>query len=189
MSLRRGCAAMICVVGLAACATGQTAIITHEYFAPTYGPKLLNSAGKYQAVPVEIVGNPFAAPKATVDAAMMNAVRRTAYGGRIAFTANPEGEVRSPFRLVAIFTPSPRIGHADVCTGSREQERQPLGGLELMMTYCFGERALSSVRARRADLGGPDDPAFDRFVRNTAAALFQPRKEDGNGPDGDDFFE
>jgi hypothetical protein len=180
---------MICALGITACATGQTAVITHEYFAPTYGPKLLNSAGKYNAVPVEIVGSPFAAPKPAVDTAVMNAVRRTAYGGRVAFTANPEGQIRSPFRLVAIFTPSQRIGHADVCAGSREQERQPLGGLELMMTYCFGEQALSSVRARRAQLDGPADPAFDRFVRNTTATLFQPRKQDGNGPDANDFFD
>lgn len=188
MILKRRFAAVLGVLALAGCAAGSMTVYTHEYFAPTYSPRLMNTAGKYDAVPVDIVGNPFDAPKPSLDAAVVDAVRRTAYGGRIAFTANPSGDVRSPFRLVAIFMPSHRIGHADVCAGSRTLATEPPDRFEMMLTYCFGGQSLTSLRARGAGFSGPADPAFDRFVRNATATLFRPRKEDVNGRD-DDFMD
>lgn len=172
---------------LAACAGAATPVIWREYIAPTYGPKLLNSAGQSRQVPAEIVGNPFAAAKPALDAAVMRAVRETAYGSRIPLTTTPQADLRPAFRLVAIFAPSRTIGPFDVCTGSRRQAQAPAGPLVLMLTYCFNDQPLSSLRARSTGLRGPDDPAFARFVRNAAAVLFQMRREDADGRD-DDFL-
>lgn len=175
---------------LTACASQRGIIISRAYIAPTYGPTLLNSAGKYDGVKLEIVGNPFDAPEELVDAAVADAVMNTGFASRLPLTTG-EADPRSPFRMVVLFEPAIDINFEDICRGSRKQADQPAATTQMMLTYCFGDSALTSLRARRGGLRRPDDPAFDSFVRNATAALFPPRDEtgtNGRGGDDNDFF-
>jgi len=173
---------------LAACASQRGIVMTRSYIAPTYGPTILNSAGKYDGVKLEVVGNPFAAPDEAVHAATAEAIRTTGFASRLPLTTG-EADPRSPFRLVALFSPAIDINFDDICYGSRKQAATPPEKTELMLTYCFGEGALTSLRARRGGIAGPDDPRFESFVRNATAALFPPRDETAGDGRDDDFFD
>jgi len=173
---------------LAACASQRGIVISRDHIAAIYGPTILNSAGKYDGVKLEVVGNPFAAPEAAVHAATAEAIRTTGFASRLPLTTG-DADPRSPFFLVALFSPAIDINFDDVCYGSRKQAPTPPETTELMLTYCFGESALTSLRARRGGIAGPEDPRFDSFVRNATAALFPPRDETAGDGRDDGFFD
>jgi len=174
---------------LAACTAPRQDVITRSYLAPTYGPNTLAAARTYDATPVEIVGNPFPVPREAVTARVVEAINGTGAVGKVTFTTG-ETDPRNPYRLVVLFDPSATIGHAQVCDGSRRQADQPARGIAMMLTYCLGRKALTSLRARTAGIDGPDDPAFRRFLRNAMTALFPPQSEvrRNGGRARDDFF-
>ena len=176
---------------LAACTAPRTAMISREHISATYSSLVLNAAGRYDGVALEVVGNPFVAQQADVNRAVLDNVRDTRLAANIPFTLDPP-DPRSPYRLVVIFDAASGISHPQVCKGSRRQADTPAGGVRMMMTYCLGEKAVTSLRARQGGLNGPGDPAFGRFVRNATAALFPPTTEihDTGGRDkGGGFFD
>ena len=177
------------VLAVGACTAPRQDVITRSYLAPTYGPTTLSAARKYDATPVDIAGNPFPVPDNLVKEHVVEAVNGAGAVGNQRFAA--EGtDPRNPYRLVVLFQPSTTIGHPRVCRGARTQAEDPGPGVEMMLTYCLGKKALSSLRARQSGFDGPDDPAFRRFLRNAMSALFPPRNEirRNGGRDGNNGF-
>jgi len=185
-------AALVSTLSLAACESPGTDMILSDYIAPTYNPTLLNAAARYDAVPVEVTGNPFGGDKERLTRVIADSVRETPLASRIPF-APATAAMTAPYRLVVIFDPARNLGFASVCErGSRRQAETPGPGLRMMMTYCLGRDAITSLRLRHGGFDGaegPDTPAFRRLVQNATAALFPPRTEiRGNNGDGDGFF-
>jgi hypothetical protein len=56
----------------------------------------------------------------------------------------------------------------------------------MMMTYCWGDRALSSLRAKQGGIVGPDDPKLRNLVQQATLKLLPARDIDA-GNDNPDF--
>lgn len=184
--------ALAATASLAACQSPGTDMILSDYIAPTYNPTLLNAAARYDAVPVEVVGNPFGGDPAALAEVVAESVRETPLASQIPFQPATEA-MGAPYRLVVIFDAARSQGFASVCSrGSRRRADTAGPGLRMMMTYCLGSQTITSLRLRHGGFDtteGPDTPAFRRLVQNATAALFPPRTEiRGNSGDGDGFF-
>lgn len=193
MRLRRAslCNALTlaCLVFLGSC-TQHGALITRAYISPTYSPTVINSAARYDILPVEVAGTPFSGNNTRLAEAVVSAIRNVGSVANLPFApAGDHPSPKTPYRMVVLFDAAPDISHYNVCNGSRKRDAAG-ASVRMMLTLCLGKDVVTSLRARRKGLTGPEAPDFRRFVKNATAALF-PRRDETRGDgsrDDDDFF-
>jgi len=177
-SLVRTATAFAAVGLLAACAGGTT-VISNEYRSSTYDPKVLNYPAGKGRLYTEVVGHPFGGPDDALAARVLSTFEKAHFGNPVPLTTDPaQVEKSGGYRLVALFDPAIDINYGDVCAGNRKQQPASGGETTVLLTYCLGNKAITSVRARQSGLGGVDDPAFEGFLAQASSALFPPRPEE-----------
>lgn len=174
------------VTMLAACAGAP--MVRPVTIVGGYTPQLLNYAAGKGGMLTEVIGNPFNAPKAEVDAVVLAALERSHYGPHFPFfTQAPEGYT-SPYRVVVALDPAPGVGARTLCAGRAEtRPRAPAELNRVEAALCARELVITSTGGRVAGPLGPRDPVFVRLIEQIALTLFppfDPDRQDGR----DDFF-
>lgn len=180
------CAAATGVAALlAGCAAlpGQT-VITHERQASTYSPQIVNYTASRGGLYVEVVPGRLARAPQRFEQQTLAALRRSRVGNLVALTPDPAVGEATSTRLVVLFDPG-AVEAYDVCAGAREQSRDGAPG-HVMMTFCQGQKPMTSVRARNAAVSAARSPEFTEMLQAASAALFPPKRLDrGDGADFD----
>ena len=112
-----------------------------------------------------VVGNPFDAPKAETERAILAAMQGEDKGLRTNFTTTPTTNYKND-RIVMIFNPPGYFAPRNVCAISSGHDGKNSGGtMVLAALYCDGDRLQYGVAASRKALKSPQDPQFTRFVK------------------------
>lgn len=170
-------ARFILVLGLTAVVAGcaGTAVITSEYLTSTYHPRFLNSVAKYGALRTQIVGNPFDAPKQEVDAAITRVMSRAHPGPQFPLVTSPDEPARrSPYRVVVLFDPASYLARNQVCVGDTRQGQPVAGRIRMLMVFCTGSYAISSLVAQLPSVASPDDSRFAAALGQATITLMPP---------------
>lgn len=167
---------------LASCAgapTTQPATVTG-----TYSPRLLEYVAGKGGMLTQVVGNPFSAPKAEVDAAILSIMEKSHFGARFPFfTEAPEGYT-SPYRVVVALDPAPGTSAYALCAGNvRIQPRGPSDPNRVVAAFCARERVVTANQGHVHGPSGPRDPAFVRLIAQLSHSLFPPNDQERGSPE------
>ena len=108
---------------LATCAAG-TGIVHHVYIDGSYTKQEVAYAIGGRDVRTEILGNPFAGPQATFDAAVTAAMHGAHFGPPANFTTTPSDSARHPYWVRLVFN-GPAAGNGDALCAGRPQAVAP----------------------------------------------------------------
>ncbi|MCK6454105.1 MAG: hypothetical protein L6R19_25090 [Alphaproteobacteria bacterium] len=178
-----GLAATAALLAVAA-ATPSEAFTRHEQMWSSYDPTEINGAHGGRMLPTLVTGNPFGGPQEAFAEAVVGAMRGSR-GGR---PTDPAVAATAPMRVLMMF-------NAATLTGDRLCDRRqplavgdagpraPTGGarVELVATYCRGDRPMTQVTASLDGASGPDDPRFQDFIKQVTLSLFPSRNPDMQG--------
>lgn len=167
-----------------ACSTGGV-VLSPTSFYITYTPSVVNSAAASGGMLVEVVGNPFDAPKADLERAITSAMTGSHFGPRVQFvTAKPEG-FTSPYRIVLLFDNARNYTEAKLCREGTTIEPEGGGGdfVKVHAALCAGTQPLTGVNGRAGEVTSPDDPKFRRLMSQITTNLLPPVNPDRR--DGD----
>lgn len=167
-------AASLMVLSLAAACAGGP-IVHPGNVSSGYTPDILNYSAAKGGMLIEVAGNPFARPKAELDAAVVETAAKSHFGQKIPFfTQAPEGYT-SPYRVVFAMNPARGIDAYSLCAGKIEtRARAPKESDRVTAALCAREVVITSVRGSVAGPLGPRDPAFLNLIAQMSQALFPP---------------
>lgn len=166
--------------GLAALLAGcaQSASVPHTYVDGAYRPSYLGYAASRGGMMTEVVGNPFAAPKPALDAAVTETLQASHFGPELPFFTEPPEGYSSYYRVVVLLNPAPGAAPSRLCE-QPAQPQSPAGGrVGVLAAFCNGPYRITSAGGSIAAAQGPDDPAFRGLLRQVAVLLFPPRPDD-----------
>ena len=180
----RPAAAVVVTGTLAACASESFTTTTHVDRSGSYSPRLVYAASKYDAVKMDVAGNPFPGSGAAFSRVVYDAVSTTSVARPIPLTLG-QGDPDSGYRMIVVANPASRFDRHAACRGERRHADRTGGSVELLMTYCLWQRSITSLRARRDGVTGPGDPALHDMVQQAMVQMFPPIDETRHG--GGDF--
>jgi hypothetical protein len=114
---------------------------------------------------VEIRGNPFAAPAAQLERAILASMENSLANGLPFRFATHSSRARPGWRFLLLFGVPPTLNSASICVKSQETVIDPAQRpLLIQAAYCAGDRLLAESAGRIAAPKGPDDPVFHALI-------------------------
>ena len=160
--------------------------IASTYVANNYSTSLLMRATTARALPVRVVGQPFAEMSQNEFAKTVIDDMPTGFLNRSEYMLDPGGIAVGGFRMVWNFDPDPRGSVEDICQG-RTGRRAPTKQLRAAVALCIGPDAFVANYGT-LEVTGPDDPHFASFVRQmTLSTLLAPDPGKGSRAGGLDM--
>ncbi|MFO1059534.1 MAG: hypothetical protein U1E53_21510 [Dongiaceae bacterium] len=161
--------AFVLVILLAACTPGS-GIIAHRTVDYAYTFDELTSK---PSLPLEIRGNPFAAPPERLAGVLSATMYDAHFGPPVAFVP-AAGDVPLPYAVRLLFNGPIASDHLHFCLGPPPPVAPAPGQrpVRLLAGFCRDGLALTYLTAELPAADGPDDPRFVAFVRMVTMALF-----------------
>jgi hypothetical protein len=140
-------------------------------------------------LPTVVTGNPFAVP----DGEFVRAVTEAMSDAATAASRDQAAAARAPMRVMMLFNAATQTGER-ICDRSKPLAVAPAapqtapqaargaggGRLDLVATYCRGDRPMTQV-VTSFNVGGPDDPKLKNAIRQVTANLFPMTNPDRHG--------
>ena len=177
--------AVIVAGGLAACS--GTSRISHTYVSDHYRPQDLGYAAARGGMLTEITGNPFDAPKEALDETVTTAMEESHFGPELDFFTEPPEGYSSAYRVVVLFNPARSANGAKLCSDPARPQEERQGSVAVLASLCSTDTRINTAGGSLAGATGPDDPAFQHFMRQLSLELFPPQSPMGRDPE-DAFF-
>lgn len=184
--LHRTAVPLALAVSLSACA-GNTPTIGYAYVSDNYGPYLLGYAAAKGGMPTEVTGNPFTAPKGSLDQEVSESLTNNHFGPEVEFFTSPTPDADSAYRVVVLFNPAPHANGAKLCSSDERPQAAEGQGLGVLASFCTTDQRINSASGSIRGAAGPDDPVFKRLMAQVALQLFPPQTQNRNDRDGQFF--
>ena len=166
--------------GLAACGGAPT--IAYTYTSDNYSPRDLGYAAARGGMLTEVTGNPFDAPKAALDERVTRTMEESHFGPELDFFTEPPEGYSSAYRVVVLFNPAPGANGAKLCSSPARPQAQREGSVGVLASLCSTDTRINTAGGSLAGATGPDDPAFQHFMRQLSLELFPPQSPFGRDP-------
>ena len=101
--IRQSLLSLAILAGAGAACTNADVVLSPTSFYAAYTPTVLNNAATTGGMLVEVVGNPFDAPKAELEQSITGAMDGNHFGPHVDFVTTPPEGFRSPYRIVMVF--------------------------------------------------------------------------------------
>ncbi len=182
--IRKSLLSLVILAGAASACTSTDVVLSPTSYYGAYTPSVLNYSATSGGILVEVVGNPFDAPKADLERSITGAMTGSHFGPQVDFVTTPPEDFRSPYRIVMVFDSTQGYTQAKLC--AQTETIQPEAGetVRAHAALCAAEQPLTGVNGRVSDVTGPDDPKFGRFIAQMTTNLLPPTNPDrrsGNG--------
>lgn len=172
------CAAVgVMASALAAC---SGSVVNYNYVSENYSPYELSYSAGRGGMLTEVTGNPFDAPKASLDRRVTKSLEDHHFGPELPFFTEPPEGFSSTYRVVVLFNPAPNANGAKLCSHPERPQSERVEGVGLLASYCASGSRITTVAASLRDARGPDDPAFTNLMRQVSLNLFPPQSPSKN---------
>ena len=166
----------------AACTSSDVVLSPTSYYG-AYTPTVLNSAATTGGILVEVVGNPFDAPKSDLETSITSAMTGSHFGPHVDFVTTPAEDFRSPYRIVMVFDSNHGYTQIKLCGETGSIAPEPAKSVQVYTALCAADKPLTGVSGRVRDVTGPGDPKFERLISHITLNLlppFNPDRRDGD---------
>ena len=186
--IRKSLLSLVVLAGAASACTSTDVVLSPTSYYGAYTPSVLSYSATSGGILVEVVGNPFDAPKADLERSITGAMAGSHFGPRVDFVTTPPEDFRSPYRIVMVFDSTQGYTQAKLC--AQTETIQPEAGetVRAHAALCAAEQPLTGVNGRVSDVTGPDDPKFGRFIAQMTTNLLPPTNPDRRSGDHGIFF-
>lgn len=171
--------------GLSLCGCAGTSVISHNYYSSAYTPSQVDLAAASGPSVAIIRNNPFPADRD--NAGVLAAMQGRNLGSRLYFSQTPRPDDKYGYRVILDFGSSAR-NSAYQCQGeSTPPVASPRSGrIDVIATFCVGDRLLTDAAGSVSGATGPDDPSFQRLIGDIMVALTPPYEPLGGNCSGPD---
>ena len=170
---------LLLLAGLAPACSTDTVVVSPTSFFAAYTPSVLNYAATHGGVLVELLGNPFDAPKEDLEAAVTAAMTGSHFGPRVDFVTEAPEDFVSPYRVVLLFDAAPHHTAIKLCKTDPELFEATSGEpVRVHAALCAKRKPLTAVSGRVSAPGGPGDPRFRALIGQITVNLFPPFNPD-----------
>lgn len=172
---------LVFVVLLAGCASQVTTQTSHDvYFRAGVPSEFGYAGGEAGVMPVILIGNPFALPKAAVDQSVVAAMQGRVNGPAVRFVAVPALSLPSGYAVVVLLNAAPGTSANLLCARRGLQDPPPPrpGRTTVLMAFCGNADARSWAFSTTGPAASPEDPLFQELIARTTFALLPPRDDD-----------
>ena len=186
--IRKSLLSLVVLAGAASACTSTDVVLSPTSYYGAYTPSVLSYSATSGGILVEVVGNPFDAPKADLERSITGAMAGSHFGPQVDFVTTPPEDFRSPYRIVMVFDSTQGYTQAKLC--AQTETIQPEAGetVKAHAALCAAEQPLTGVNGRVSDVTGPDDPKFGRFIAQMTTNLLPPTNPDRRSGDHGIFF-
>lgn len=160
------------------------------YVSSIYGIETLQGPAAQGGALLEVVGNPFPIPQASLDRTVARLIEANHFGPDFPVLTEAPADRTLAYRIVVVFDPAPPASADAACT-VKEQPRlaSPGSRTGMLAAFCEYRQRMTSTIAQGGPFTGPDDPGFQAMVKQVAHSIFPPIRGDSNlSGDGPDFF-
>ena len=186
--IRRSLLVLLILAGAGSACSSSGVVLSPTSYDGVYTPTVLNYAATSGGILVEVVGNPFDAPKAELERATTDAMTGSHFGPAVDFvTTKPEG-FRSPYRIVLVFDPTQGYTPSKLCRQTQYIEPGTGEIVKAHAVLCAGAKALTGVSGRVGDVTGPDDSQFRHLISQITTNLLPPFRPTRRGGRSGVFF-
>ncbi len=175
----------VLAAGIAALVAGCSVPTTYKWDYQQFSRSKLAYAAKEGAMPTEIRGNPFNAPKAEVDATILETMYKSHFGPPVPFVSQVPEDFRSPYRVVMLFDPKETMTAHELCTGEPEAGDPDAQTIKVAAAFCAQDIHETSIWGTVPRSSGPNDPEFQALIRKMTNQLFpvlEPNVRDNDPP-------
>jgi hypothetical protein len=171
----------------AACSLGVLTQASYEVVFPSGVPSSFAYGGQKGDMLVRIANNPFAAPAAEVDAAIVSQMQGRTAGPPTRLSIEPSDRMIPGYAIAlgfdlpvwydpgALCRPGTAVPAADTSTPR----------LTLLMVFCEGDAWLTWVKGSIPRVASADDPLFRQLIATSTFQLIPPRNDQGQGNEFD----
>ena len=160
-----------------ACSSSATVLSPTSYYG-AYTPTVLSYSATSGGILVEVVGNPFDAPKADLERSITGAMTGSHFGPHVDFVTTPPEGFRSPYRIVMVFDSNQGYTQIKLCGQTGSIAPEPGESVRVHTALCAADKPLTGVSGRVRDVTGPDDPKFRRLISQITTNLLPPSSPD-----------
>jgi len=176
--IRKSLLSLVILAGAASACTSTDVVLSPTSYYAAYTPTVLSYSATSGGILVEVVGNPFDAPKADLEQSITGAMAGSHFGPRVDFVTTPPEDFRSPYRIVMVFDSAQGYTQAKLC--AQTETIQPEAGetVRAHAALCAADQPLTGVNGRVSDVTGPDDPKFGQLIAQMTTNLLPPSNPD-----------
>jgi len=180
--------AMVVLSGAVTACVGSGAVVSPTNFYGAYTPTVLSYSATSGGILVEVVGNPFDAPKDELQQAVTGAMTGSHFGPPVDFVTTPPEDFRSPYRIVLVFDSAHGYTEQKLCREGRSLQPEQGDSVWAHAALCAADSPLTGLSGRVADVTGPDDPKFGRLISQMTTNLLPPFNPDRRGDNDQGIF-
>lgn len=179
--IRKSVLAMVVLGGAVTACISTDVVVSPTNFYAAYTPTVLSYSATSGGMLVEVVGNPFDAPKDDLEQAITGAMTGSHFGPRVDFVTTPPEDFRSPYRIVLVFDSAHGYTESKLCSESGSIQPENGETVRAHAALCAADSPLTGLSGRVADVSGPDDPKFGQFISQITTNLLPPFNPDRRG--------
>ncbi len=176
--IRKSLLSLVILAGAGAACTSTDVVLSPTSYYGAYTPTVLNYAATSGGILVEVVGNPFDAPKGDLERAITGAMTGSHFGPNVDFVTTPPEGFRSPYRIVMVFDSTQGYTQHKLCSQTESIEPDAGESVRVNAALCAAEKPLTGVTGWVSDVTGPDDPKFRRLISQITTSLLPPSNPD-----------
>ena len=165
---------LVILAGAGAACSNTRVVLSPTTFYGAYTPTVLNTAATSGGILVEVVGNPFDAPKADLERSITGAMTGSHFGQIVDFVTTPPEGFRSPYRIVMVFDATQGYTPLKLCGETRSIEPGIGETVHVQTALCAAEKPLTAVSGRVSNATGPDDPKFRHLISQITRNILPP---------------
>jgi len=181
--IRQSLLSIAILAGAATACTSTDVVLSPTSYFGAYTPTVLNNAATTGGMLVEVIGNPFDAPKADLERSITGAMTGSHFGPHVDFVTTPPEGFSSPYRIVMVFDSNQGYTQIKLCGQTGSIAPEPGESVRVHTALCAADKPLTGVSGRVRDVTGPDDPKFRRLIAQITTNLLPPNNPDRR--DGD----
>ncbi len=177
---------LVILAGAGSACLSTDVVLSPTSFDGAYTPTVLNYSATSGGMLVEVIGNPFDAPKADLERSITGAMTDSHFGPHVDFVTTPPEGFRSPYRIVMVFDSNQGYTQIKLCGQTGSISPEPGESVRVHTALCAAEKPLTGVSGRVGEVTGPDDPKFRRLISQITTNLLPPNNPDRQPDNG--FF-
>ncbi len=186
--IRRSLLVLLILAGAGSACSSSGVVLSPTSYYGAYTPTVLNYSATSGGMLVEVVGNPFDAPKDDLVRSITGAMTGSHFGPQVDFVTTPPEGFRSPYRIVLVFDSTQGYTQYKLC--AQTETIQPGVGdtVKVHAALCAAEKPLTGVTGRVGEVTGPDDPKFRHLISQITTNLLPPLRPNRRGGRSGVFF-
>ena len=181
--IRRSLLSLVILAGATAACTSTDVVLSPTSYYGAYTPSVLNYSATSGGMLVEVLGNPFDAPKGELESSITGAMTGSHFGPQVDFVTTPGDGFRSPYRVVMVFDSTQGYSQYNLC--ARTASIQPVPGetVKAHVALCAADKPLTGVSGSVGEVTGPNDPKFGQLIAQLTTNLLPPSNPDRRSGD------